>query len=112
MVARNYIPGRGDIVWADFDPVRGHEEQGRRPAFAVSSLEYNSRSGLALLCPITSKPKGYPFEVEINLAKIKGVILADQVRSVDWSKRRIKLIAKADYSVLEKVRERLALLIN
>ena len=99
-------------MWADFDRVRGLGGQGGRPAFAVSSLEYNSRSGLVLLCPITSKPKGYPFEVEINLAKVKGVILTDQVRSVDWSKRRIKLIAKADYSVLEKVQERLALLIN
>ncbi|MFN8969339.1 MAG: type II toxin-antitoxin system PemK/MazF family toxin, partial [Pseudanabaena sp.] len=73
-----YIPDRGDIVWLDFDPQAGHEQSGHRPAFVISPIAYNQRSNLALLCPITSKTKGWKFEVLLTDTKTKGVILADQ----------------------------------
>ena len=70
MVKTNYIPNRGDIVWLDFNPQLGHEQRGRRPAIVLSHKRYNERIGLALFCPITSKEKGYPFEVRIEGKKI------------------------------------------
>jgi mRNA interferase MazF len=89
--ARLSAPDRGDVVWLDFNPQAGHEQSGRRPAVVLSPLRYNARVGLALVCPITSQAKGYPFEVALPYrAKVAGVILADQVRSVDWRARRAK----------------------
>ena len=89
----DYIPGRGDIVWLDFDPQAGHEQAGKRPAIVISPKKYNSKVGLALFQPITSKQKGYPFEVLLpkNLP-ISGVILSDQIKSLDWKRRKIKYI--------------------
>jgi mRNA interferase MazF len=89
-------PDRGDIVWIDFDPQAGHEQGGRRPALIVSPRSYNRKVGLALLCPITSQRKGYPFETPLpkNL-KVTGVVLADQVKSVDWHARRAEFCCKA-----------------
>ena len=88
-MAESYVPERGDIVWIDFDPQAGHEQAGRRPALIVSPRSYNQKVGLALLCPITSRRKGYPFETVLpkNL-KVTGVVLADQIKSVDWRARR------------------------
>src|SRR5438067_4938950 len=84
-----YVPERGDVVWLAFDPQAGHEQAGRRPAIVLSPAVYNGRSGLALCCPITSQVKGYPFEVAIPPGlSIAGVILADQVKSLDWRARR------------------------
>ncbi len=95
----NYIPDRGDVVWLDFDPQAGHEQAGKRPAIVISPKKYNSKVGLALFQPITSKQKGYPFEVLLpkNL-QISGVILSDQIKSMDWKIRKIKYIC----SVSEK----------
>lgn len=87
MVA-SYTPDRGDIVWLDFNPQLGHEQAGTRPALVISPSSYNDKSGLMLVCPITSKVKGYPFEVRIITKKIDGAILADQVRSLDWRARQ------------------------
>ena len=66
MVKKYYVPERGDLVWVDFSPQRGHEQGGERPAVVISQRIYNERSGLTLVCPVTSKDKGYPFEVTIQ----------------------------------------------
>jgi mRNA interferase MazF len=85
-----YVPNRGDVVWINFDPQAGHEQKGRRPALVVSQRTYNAPTGLALCCPITSQVKGYPFEVPVTPANgVRGVILCDQVRNVDWRARFI-----------------------
>ncbi len=84
-----YIPERGDVVWLNFDPQTGHEQAGRRPALVLSPAAYNGKVGLALLCPITSQIKGYSFEVQIPAGlSVSGVILADQVKSLDWRVRK------------------------
>ena len=86
---KGFIPDRGQIVWIDFDPQSGHEQSGRRPALVVSPADYNEKVGLSLLCPITSQVKGYPFEVEIPKGLgVSGVILSDQVKSLDWRARK------------------------
>jgi mRNA interferase MazF len=84
------VPERGDLVFLDFDPVKGHEQSGVRPALVLSPGSYNSKVGLALVCPITSRTKGYPFEVALpqGLA-ISGVILTDQVKSISWPHRNV-----------------------
>jgi mRNA interferase MazF len=106
MVARHtYVPGRGDIVWLDFNPIRGHEQGGRRPALVISPRKYNAKSGLALVCPITSQIKGYPFEVEFKTKPVQGVILADQVRGIDWPKRNAEKIGAVSESVITEVQE-------
>jgi mRNA interferase MazF len=97
-----YTPDRGDIVWFNFSPHVGQEQAGLRPALVVSPISYNLRSGLMLACPITSKVKGYPFEVRIKLKKIDGVILADQVKNVDWHERKPEFGFKADAEVVTK----------
>ena len=86
MVKTNYIPERGDIVWLDFNPQIGHEQMGKRPALVISPFDYNAKVGLAIFCPITSQKKGYPFEVNIKNKKIDGVVLSDQIKSLDWKK--------------------------
>jgi mRNA interferase MazF len=89
-------PDRGDIVWVDFDPQAGHEQAGRRPALIVSPRSYNRKVGLALLCPITSQRKGYPFETYLPKGlKVTGVVLADQIKSIDWQARRAEFCCKA-----------------
>ena len=104
-----YIPTKGDIVWLDFNPQAGHEHSGNRPALVLSPKEYNKKVGLALFCPITSQIKNYPFEVLIpNYLKINGVILCDQIKSLDWKIRNAKLICKLPidyiYDVIEKIK--------
>jgi mRNA interferase MazF len=87
-----YIPDSGDIVWITFNPQAGHEQSGRRPALVLSPSAYNEKVSLALLCPITSQIKGYPFEVRLSeKSKIQGAILADQVKSLDWKIRKAEL---------------------
>lgn len=108
----NYIPGRGDIVWLNFDPHAGHEQKGKRPALVLSPLEYNRKTGLAILCPVTSQIKGYPFEVKINSKKIAGVILSDQIKSLDWKIRKIEFIFTIPKSVLDEVLQKVKLLIS
>jgi mRNA interferase MazF len=112
MVSKIYIPERGDIVWLDFNPQLGHEQRGRRPALAISFRAYNEKIGLALFCPITSKVKGYPFEVEIELKKIKGSVLSDQVKSLDWRERNIEFIEKIGDKKMEEVIEKIEVLIR
>jgi mRNA interferase MazF len=107
-----YVPRRGDLVWLDFDPQTGREQAGRRPAIVLSPTEYNRKVGLAIFCPITSRIKGYPFEVVIPEGfSVSGVVLADQVRNLDWRVRKAKLIAQLPASVVEDVSSKLRVLI-
>jgi len=112
MVSKIYIPERGDIVWLDFNPQLGHEQRGRRPALTLSFKAYNEKIGLALFCPITSKVKRYPFEVELELKKIKGSVLSDQIKSLDWRERNIEFIEKIGEKKMEEVIERIEVIIR
>lgn len=112
MVAkRSYVPHRSDIVWLDFNPIRGHEQSGRRPALVISSERYNALSGLALVCPVTSRVKGYPFEVEFQTKTAHGIILADQIRAIDWKERGTKKIGSVSEAVITNVQEYLKKLV-
>lgn len=108
----NYIPERGDIVWLNFTPQAGHEQKGKRPAVVLSPKIYNEKTGLALFCPITSVKKKYPFEIELSSnTKITGVILADQVKSLDWKSRNVKFIDKIKPALVNELIEKLSILI-
>jgi len=107
-----YVPDRGDIVWLQFNPQSGHEQAGKRPALTLSPKAYNQKVGLAIFCPITNQEKGYPFEVKIVGSKISGVILADQVKSLDWRKREAEFIVKAPSIVIKEAIELLNTLIS
>ncbi|MFA7308921.1 MAG: endoribonuclease MazF [Patescibacteria group bacterium] len=111
-MVKKYTPVCGDIVWLDFDPIRGHEQAGLRPAYIVSPETYNSLLGLCLACPITKQVKGYPFEVAYTGKKVKGVILADQVRSIDWNSRHCKFVERADDATIVCVAEFLKHLVS
>ena len=102
-MVKKYVPDQGDIVWLDFNPQLGHEQRGRRPALTLSFREYNEKIGLAVFCPITSKVKGYPFEVEVIGRQINGCVLSDQIKSLDWTVRNIEFIEKIDNEKLDDV---------
>jgi mRNA interferase MazF len=107
-----YTPKRGDILWLQFDPQAGHEQAGWRPALVISPESYNGKVGLALMCPITSKVKGYPFEVSLpdNL-KVNGAILADQIKSLDWKIRQAKFACEVPVDIIQEVLAKLEILI-
>lgn len=108
-----YAPERGDIVWLQFDPQSGHEQAGRRPALVISPRLYNRKVGLALFCPITSNVKGYPFEVLIPPgSKAKGVVLSDQIKSLDWRVRRAERLCPAPEGVIEEVTAKILALVD
>jgi len=99
-----YHPAWGDIAWLDFNPQRGREQAGQRPGLFISNSFYNRRNGLALVCPITSKKKGYPFEVPLPLNfVVHGVILADQARTIDWRARLPRFAAKCPAEIVVDV---------
>jgi len=107
-----YVPQRGDAVWITLDPRAGHEQAGRRPALVLSPAAYNGRVGLALLCPITTQVKGYPFEVPLPAGlAVTGVALADQVKSLDWRARKVTQIGVVPEAVVVQVVSRLQLLL-
>ena len=110
---KKYFPERGDIVWITLNPQAGHEQAGRRPALVLSPKIYNIKSRLAILCPITNQVKGYPFEVPVpdNLP-VKGVILADQVKSLDWQIREATLICKLPEETVIDVLQKLETLLS
>ena len=112
MVAKTYVPNRGDLVWIDLNPTRGREQAKVRPAIVISPKNYNQATSLAIMCPITSVHKGYPFEVEVKDKKVSGVVLADHVRSLDWRVRNVKFIAKAKPSVISEVQTKLLLIVS
>ncbi len=112
MVARRYVPDTGHIVWLRFSPQAGREQAGRRPALVLSPHSYSEKTGLALFCPITSKVKGYPFEVTMPAAgAVTGVVLADQIRSLDWRARGAVFEVEAPPHLVTEVRDKLAVLL-
>jgi mRNA interferase MazF len=111
--AKTYVPQRGDGVWVTLDPHSGHEQAGRRPAVVLTPAAYNLRTGLAVLCPITSRIKGYPFEVLIPQGlPVAGAILADQVKSVDWQARRVEWICSLPPETVSEVLQKLGTLLS
>jgi mRNA interferase MazF len=105
---RAFVPERGDAVWVTLDPQAGHEPAGRRPALVLSPSAYNGRVGLALLCPVTSQVKGYPFEVALPEGlPLSGVVLSDEVKSLDWRARKARRICAVPAEVVAQVLERL-----
>lgn len=111
--AGEYVPERGDVVWLQFDPRSGHEQAGRRPALVVSPKPYNAKVGLALMSPITSRAKGYPFEVALpDDLSVSGVILADQVKSLDWRAREAQYACQAPTRAVAEVLDKIRVLIS
>ena len=109
---RRFVPDRGDAVWIDMNPSAGREQRGRRPALVVSPASYNAKVGLAVMCPITSRVKGYPFEVEIPPGlEISGAVLSDHLKSLDWRERRAEKIARLPDGVLAGVLARIEALL-
>jgi mRNA interferase MazF len=105
---RRYVPDAGDLVWLTFDPQAGSEQAGRRPALVVTPRSYNDAAGLAVMCPVTSRVKGYPFEVALGQSGgVTGVVLADHVKSLDWRARDVTLISHVPDAVLAEARAKL-----
>ncbi len=107
-----YVPDKGDLVWLNFTPHAGSEQAGKRPAIVLSPREYNKKTGLMIVCPITSKVKGYPFEVTVHTQQIEGVVLSDQVKNLDLKQREVSFIEEASPEILEQVHEKLLLLLG
>ena len=104
MRARRYVSHRGDLVWLSLDPQAGHEHAGRRPALVLSPSAYNGKVGLALFCPVTTHVKGHPFEVAVPAGlAVQGVVLADQVKSLDWQVGRAERAGRLPESELAQV---------
>lgn len=113
VAAAQYVPRRGDVVWITLNPQAGHEQAGRRPAVILSPQAYNGRVGLAILCPITSPVKGYPFEVAIPAGlPIAGVILSDQAKSMDWRARNAERICSLSPDTIVEVLGKLRTLLD
>jgi mRNA interferase MazF len=107
-----YVPERGDLIWLSFDPQAGHEQAGRRPAVVLSPGSYNGKTHLAVCCPITSSTKGYPFEVPVPAGlPIRGVILSDQLKSLDWRVRQAEFIVALPSEVLREVLRKASVLV-
>ena len=113
MVEESFVPARGDIVWLDFEPSAGREQAGYRPALVLSPESFNRRTGLALLCPVTSRVKGYIFEVRLPESNVvSGAVLVDHVKSLDWRERGARLVDKASGRVVGEVLEKLRVLLG
>jgi mRNA interferase MazF len=101
-----YCPDSGDFIWINFDPQAGHEQAGHRPAIVLSPRSFNRRVSLAFICPITSKRKDYPFEVMLPPhPRLKGVVLCEHLRSLDWQARKATFIGKAPENLLIEIRD-------
>ena len=108
-----YVPRRGDVVWLTFNPQAGHEQVGRRPAAVLSPAAYNAKVGLALLCPVTSQIKGYPFEVILpHGLPVNGAILADQVKSLDWQARAAEFICTLPSAMVSEILQKISVLLS
>lgn len=108
MSQNKFFPKRGDVIRVDFDPVIGHEQGGQRPALVLSADDYNRVVGLAIVVPITLQARGYPFEVSVPHGhKVRGVILADHVKCIDWRKRGVKYFDTLPAEIIKEVEERL-----
>jgi mRNA interferase MazF len=112
VTAQAGAPQRGDVVWITLNPQAGHEEAGRRPAVVLSPLAYNEKVGHAILCPITSQEKGYPFEVKIpGGLDVSGVVLADQVKRLDWRARKAERMCVLPAQVMAEILGKLSVLL-
>jgi len=109
-MSRAYVPDAGDIVWINFDPQTGHEQAGHRPAVVLSPSVYNAKTGLMVCCPLTTRIKNYPFEVVIA-GPSPSVVLADQIKSLDWRRRRAKRKGAVSAAELADVRAKIRALI-
>ena len=113
MVDQNYVPSRGDIVWLSFTPQAGREQAGHRPALVLSPKAYNEKTSLALMCPITSRVKGYPFEVTLSSpSTVSGVILADQIKSLDWRARQARYECRTTTQVVGEALDKVDVLLG
>jgi mRNA interferase MazF len=112
MGTRPYVPEAGDIVWLEFDPQAGHEQAGHRPALVLSPAAYNVKKGLMVCCPLSTKVKGYPFEVLTQVDGQEGVVLSDQVKSLDWRVRKAKKKGTVEEEVLQDVRAKIKALLG
>jgi mRNA interferase MazF len=107
-----YVPDAGHIVWLDFDPQAGREQGRRRPALVLTDSAYNHASGLAVVCPLTSKRKPYPFSLPVVVGKVEGAVLVDHLKSMDWKERAVKFHSNADPALLSRVRAYIAVLLR
>ena len=112
MTRKKYIPERGDIVWTNFDPAAGHEQMGKRPALILSLESFNKKILLAMAAPITSRVRGHGFEVSIDVKKIKGVVLCQQVKMIDFNERGLKFIEKAPEAVTNEALARVRAIVS
>ncbi|MDD5336575.1 MAG: endoribonuclease MazF [Rhodoferax sp.] len=110
-MATRYVPDSGDVVWLEFDPQAGHEQAGHRPALVVSPASYNGKTGLMVCCPMSTKIKGYPFEVLTSVGDVEAVVLSDQVKSLDWKIRRAKKKGSVTAEVMLHVRAKIKALL-
>lgn len=108
----SYIPDYADVVWVVFEPRIGHEQSGRRPALVLSSREFSQHTSLAVVCPITSRVKGLPFEIELEDTTMKGAVLPIHVKSIDWAARKVKFIEKAPKRIADRVAESVGVMIG
>ena len=106
-----YIPERGDVIWLNFTPQAGREQADHRPALVISPKEYNRKTGLAIMCPMTTQVKGYPFEVAITSGSVQGVVLSDHLKNLDWRERNATYKGKASTTVLKDVMHKIATLL-
>ena len=106
-----YVPEAGDIVFLNFDPQIGREQAKRRPALVLTDQRYNRASGLAIVCPLTSKRKPYPFALPIVVDQVEGAVLVDQLKSMDWAGRKAAFHSKAEPALVNKVRQYLGVLL-
>lgn len=109
---RAYVPDTGEVVWLAFDPQAGHEQAGLRPALVISPASYNSKTGLMVCCPMSTKIKGHPFEVVTQVDGVDCAVLSDQVKSLDWKVRRAKKKALVSEDVLVHVRAKMKALLQ
>jgi mRNA interferase MazF len=99
-----YLPSKGDFVWLNFDPQSGHEQKGRRTAMIISNTLFNEKTGLAFACPTTTKDRGYPFHLRIPEGlPVHGVVMVDQVKSIDYSSRKATFIAHAPKDLVDEI---------
>jgi mRNA interferase MazF len=111
MTEVGYVPDKGDLIWLVLDPRTGHEQSGHRPALVLSPKFFNQRTGLAVVCPVTTKIKGLPFEVLLEQTDIKGAVLPIHVRSIDIKARKASFIEKVPIGVIESVTEKVRAII-
>ena len=113
MVKADYVPDAGHLIWIDFNPQAGHEQRGRRPGLVLSRAIYNAKTSLAVVCLVTNQQKGYPFEVALPArASIKGVVLADHLKNLDWKQRRAEYAGSVSNQFMDQVRTRIVSLLG